>query len=177
MPSDPSPLISAEGISRRVRELAAEVSKTYAGNEIVAVGILKGAFVFMADLVRHLTVPVSCDFIRVSSYGDAKTSGGIVRFEFDVTQPLTDKHVLLIEDIVDTGLTLSYLCENFRTRKPASLRICALLHKPARTRVEVPLDFVGFTIPDKFVVGYGLDVAGKYRNLPFVGVVSEDEKT
>ncbi len=167
------PLLSARTVSRRVKALAKEITCAYKGKEIVVVGILKGAFVFMSDLIRHLNVPVTCDFIRVSSYGNRTHTGGVVRFEFDLTQPITGKHVLVVEDIVDTGLTLKFLLDNLRTRRPASLKVCTLLYKPARAQVSVPLDFLGFTIPNKFVVGYGLDVAGKYRNLPYVAAVKE----
>ena len=125
----------------------------------------------MGDLIRRLTVPVTCDFIRCSSYGDSKESSGHVRLDFDTTQPMGAKHVLLVEDIIDTGLTMNYLLENFHTRHPASLKVCALLQKPDRTKVQVPIDYLGFSIPDAFVVGYGLDYAGKHRNLGHIAVV------
>jgi hypoxanthine phosphoribosyltransferase len=164
-------LIGAQRLKRRVKELALEISSDYQEQELVLVGVLKGAFVFMADLARWITVPVRCDFIRVASYGGATTSSGVVRFEFDVTQPLEGQHVILVEDVVDTGLTVSYLVENLRTRRPASLRVCTLLDKPARRKSRVKIHYRGFEIPDVFVVGYGLDYQGLYRNLPFVGYV------
>lgn len=164
-------LIDSEAIQRRVAELGTQISRDYEGKELAVVGILKGSFVFMGDLIRRVTVPVTCDFIRCSSYGDSKESSGHVRLDFDTTQPMGGKHVLLVEDIIDTGLTMTYLLENFRTRHPASLKVCALLQKPDRTKVEVPIDYLGFSIPDAFVVGYGLDYAGKHRNLGHIAVV------
>ncbi len=164
-------LIDSEAIQRRVAELGTQISRDYEGKEVAVVGILKGSFIFMGDLIRRLTVPVTCDFIRCSSYGDSKESSGHVRLDFDTTQPMGAKHVLLVEDIIDTGLTMNYLLENFHTRHPASLKVCALLQKPDRTKVQVPIDYLGFSIPDAFVVGYGLDYAGKHRNLGHIAVV------
>ena len=164
-------LIDSDRVQARVRELGAQISRDYEGKDLAVVGILKGSFVFMADLIRQITVPVTCDFLRCSSYGDAKVSSGQVRLDLDTTQPMTGKHVLLVEDIIDTGLTMSYLLDNFRTRKPETLKVCALLHKPDRAKVQVPIDYLGFTIPDAFVVGYGLDHAGKFRNLNHIAVV------
>ncbi len=161
-------IISREAISAKVDEMAARISSDYAGKEIVAVGILKGAWIFMADLVRRLSVPVQCDFIGISSYGCDTETTGVVRITSDLTINISGRHVLLIEDIVDTGMTTQYLLDNFRTRQPAGLRICALLDKADRRRVTVPLDYVGFPVPDRFLVGYGLDYAQKYRQLPGV---------
>lgn len=164
-------LIDSAAIQRRVAELGAEISRDYAGKELAVVGILKGSFIFMADLIRCVSVPLTCDFLRCSSYGDAKESSGQVRLDLDTTQPMGGKHVLLVEDIIDTGLTMNYLLENFRTRHPASLKVCTLLQKPDRTKVTVPIDYLGFTIPNAFVVGYGLDYAGKHRNLTHIAVL------
>ncbi len=159
-------LISDEQIRSRVVELGAEITKDYAGrqNELVVVGVLKGCMLFMADLIRHIDLPLACDFLRVSSYEGGMRSTGVVRFEFDLTQTIKNKDVLLVEDIIDTGLTAGFLIKNLGIREPASLKIASLLHKPARTRTPVEIDYLGFTIEDKFVIGYGLDLAGLYRN-------------
>lgn len=166
-------LISSERIAARVAEMGAQITREYAsiGDELVLVGILKGSFVFLADLARAIDLPLTVDFIGLSSYGDATTSSGVVRLTQDLSRPIAGKHVLLVEDIVDTGLTMKYLLENLETRKPASLRLASLLEKPARAKVKTTIDFKGFEIEDKFVVGYGLDFKGQYRNLPFVGVL------
>ena len=161
-------LFSQEAIQSRVREMGREITEVYGQDEIVAVGILNGSFLFMADLVRAIELPLRCDFLGLSSYGDATESSGVVAITKDLGISIEDKHVLVIEDIVDTGLTLSYLIHNLGTRKPASLRIASLLSKPARRQVAVNIDFLGFTIEDRFVVGYGLDHAGLHRNLPFI---------
>ena len=163
--------IPEEEIQKRVRELGEEISRDYEGREIDVVGILKGCMMFMTDLIRCIHRPLTCDFLRVSSYGNAQTSSGVVRFDFDVTQPITGKHVLLIEDIIDTGLTIRYVLDNLMARKPASLKVCTLLDKRANRKVEVPIDYVGFSIPNKFVLGYGLDYEGKWRNLPYIAVL------
>lgn len=157
-------LLTEEEIRTRVFALAEEISADYAGREPLLVGVLKGAFIFLADLVRFLTIPVRVDFIAVSSYGGASESSGAVRILKDLDQSIEGLHVLLVEDIVDTGLTLNYLKENLRARGPASLKICTLLDKPSRRRVEVTVDYNGFVIPDEFVVGYGLDYNGNYRH-------------
>ena len=166
-------LIAQAKLQKRIAALGRAITREYRGEPVVLVGILKGSFMFMADLVRRIDLPLTCDFLRVSSYESGTETSGAVRFEFDVTQPIKGKHVLLVEDIVDTGLTINYLLENFRTRKPASLRVCALLHKPARTRVPVKIHYLGFTVPNQFVIGYGLDYAGQYRNLPCIGVMPD----
>jgi hypoxanthine phosphoribosyltransferase len=162
-------LLSAETIAARVRELGAQIQRDYAGEEIAVVAVLAGSFVFCADLVRAIDLPLSVDFLGVRSYGDDTSSSGVVRITHDLTRSITGKHVLLVEDIVDTGLTVRFLMDMFRTRSPKSLRLAALLHKPARARVNVPIDYLGFTIEDVFVVGYGLDAAQLYRNLPYLG--------
>jgi hypoxanthine phosphoribosyltransferase len=164
-------LLSAEEIGVRVRELGAEVTREYAGKSLVIVCVLKGSFVFAADLARAIDLPVRIEFLGVRSYGVDTETSGVVQITYDLTRPIEQAHLLLIEDIVDTGLTIGYLMDLLRTRGPASVRVCALLHKPARARVEVKIDFLGFTIEDRFVVGYGLDFAERYRNLPYIGVV------
>lgn len=164
-------LISAEQIAERVAELGKEIAKDYEGESIVLVCVLKGSFVFTADIARAIEGNVRVEFLGVQSYGEGTDSTGVVQITQDLTKSIEGEHVLLVEDIVDTGLTIAHLLDLFRTRKPASVKVCALLHKPARTRIEVPIDYLGFTIEDKFVVGYGLDWAQRYRNLPFIGVV------
>jgi hypoxanthine phosphoribosyltransferase len=162
-------LLSAETIASRVQQLGAQITQDYAGEEVVVVAVLAGSFVFAADLVRAMNLPLSVDFLGVRSYGDETSSSGVVRITYDLTRPISGKHVLLVEDIVDTGLTVRFLMDMLRTRSPKSLRLAALLHKPARARVTVPIDYLGFTIEDVFVVGYGLDAAQLYRNLPYLG--------
>lgn len=161
-------LISTEKLRARVAELGRKITRDYRGRDLVVVCVLKGAFMFTADLVRHIDLPLTCDFLRVSSYGSGTESSGNVRLEFDVTQPLKGKDVILVEDIVDTGLTIRSVLDALSAKKPASLAVCALLYKPERERVHIPIDYLGFTIPNKFVVGYGLDQAGRYRNLEYV---------
>jgi len=169
--TSPRPLLTAETIAARVRELGAQITRDYAGQEIVLVCVLKGSYMFAADLARAIDLPLRIEFLGVQSYGDGTTTSGEVRITLDVAHALSGRHVLLVEDIVDTGLTLSFLLEHLRSRDLASLKICSLLHKPARARVEVPVDYLGFTIDDVFIVGYGLDKAGLLRNLPYIGVV------
>lgn len=164
-------LMSAEAIAERNRELGEAITQSYpAGTELCVIGVLKGSFLFYADLIRHIELPLSCEFIGISSYGDETKSSGVVKITSDLTQSIQGRHVLILEDIIDTGLTMKYLLENFETRKPASIRVCTLLDKPSSHQGSVPIDFTGFTCPDAFVVGYGLDYAGKLRNLPFIGV-------
>jgi hypoxanthine phosphoribosyltransferase len=165
------PLISAEAIASRVRELGAEITREYAGKTLVLVCVLKGSFVFAADLARAIDLPVRIDFLGVRSYGVDTETSGVVQITYDLSRPIDHEHLLLVEDIVDTGLTIAYLMDLMRTRGPTSVRVCALLHKPARSRIEVKVDYLGFTIEDRFVVGYGLDFAERYRNLPYIGVV------
>jgi hypoxanthine phosphoribosyltransferase len=169
-------LISERRLRACVRALGRRIGREYRGRELVLAGVLKGSFIFMADLAREISLPLTCDFLRVSSYGWGTESTGDVRIEFDLTQPVKGKHVLLVEDIVDTGKTLGRVMEALRARGPASLRLCALLHKPARTVRRVPIDYLGFTIPDRFVVGYGLDLDGLHRNLPYIGVLNGDRR-
>ena len=162
-------LIDEETLAARVTELGAEVSADYQGRDLLLIGVLKGAVFFMADLMRHLTVPCEVDFMAISSYGDSTDSSGIVRILKDLDINIEGRHVLVVEDIIDSGLTLSYLMRNLESREPATLEVCALLTKPARREIDVPVRYVGFEIPNKFVVGYGLDFAERYRNLPYVG--------
>jgi hypoxanthine phosphoribosyltransferase len=165
-------LISAEKIATRVAELGAQITADYTGKQdVVVIGVLKGSILFMADLARHIALPIYMDFIGISSYGDATSSSGVVQITQDLSRPIEGKHVIVVEDIVDTGHTLSYLLANLATRRPASIKLASLLHKPERSEREVEIHYLGFTIPNKFVVGYGLDIAQQYRNLPFIGVV------
>ena len=171
---DPRPLITADRLASRVAELGEEIAARVPEGPVVVVGVLRGAFIFMADLVRAIPRPHRCDFLGVRSYGDATVSSGIVEITSDLLLPIAGEHVLLVEDIVDTGLTLKYLAEILGARHPRSLSVCALLSKPARRRVDVQLDFVGFEVPDQFVVGYGLDAAQQYRHLPCIAVLEGD---
>jgi hypoxanthine phosphoribosyltransferase len=164
-------LISEEQIAAKVAELAAAVDAEYAGKEILLVGVLKGAVMFMADFARALRTPVSLEFMAVSSYGSATSSSGVVRILKDLDRDVVGKHVLVVEDIIDSGLTLSWLLRNIRSRGPASVAVVALLRKPEALKVEVPVNHIGFDIPSEFVVGYGLDYAERYRDLPFVGLL------
>jgi hypoxanthine phosphoribosyltransferase len=167
-------LISQRRLEARIRQLGREISRDYRGERPVLVGVLRGAFVFLADLLRSVTIPAEVDFISVGSYGDAKVSSGVVRLLQDLNTNIRGRHVILVEDIVDTGVTLSYLMHNLRTRRPKSLEICTLLDKHQKRKVHVPLKYVGFRIPDKFVVGYGLDHAQQHRNIPYISWVKED---
>ena len=165
-------LISAAKIAERVRELGAQITSEYAGRELVLVGVLKGSFLFLADLARAIeSTEVRVEFLGVQSYGDETSSSGVVEITFDLKKPIDGKDVLVVEDIVDTGLTMEYIQKNLRTRNPASVKLCSLLHKPARQKVKTHIDYLGFTIDDLFVVGYGLDFGEKYRNLPYIGLV------
>ena len=170
-------LHSKEAIQARVHELGAQITRDYQGKDLVLVTVLKGAILFAADLCREIDLPLSLDFIGLSSYGEATESSGVVKITSDLTKPIEGKHVLVIEDIIDTGLTMRYLLDNLATRHPASVKICSLLHKPARARTKIPIEYLGFTIPDLFVVGYGLDAGEKFRNVPFIGVVRAHPKT
>ncbi|HYM83955.1 MAG TPA: hypoxanthine phosphoribosyltransferase [Candidatus Dormibacteraeota bacterium] len=164
-------LLSEAEIRERVAELGRQVSDDYAGHELTLVSVLKGSLPFMADLMRAISVPVRIDLMEVSSYGNTTESSGLVRILKDLSASIEGRDVLIVEDIIDTGLTLNYLLRYLRGKNPRSLRICTLLDKPARRLVEIPVDYVGFTIPDRFVVGYGLDYGEIYRNLRFVGVL------
>ena len=159
-------LIEEEPLQARIAELGAEISREYDGRDLLLVGVLKGAVFFMADLMRELTIPCEIDFMAISSYGAATDSSGVVRILKDLDANIAGRDVLVVEDIIDSGLTLSYLMRSLKARKPASLEICALLTKPERREIDVPVKFVGFEIPNKFVIGYGLDFAERYRNLP-----------
>ncbi|SHK29606.1 hypoxanthine phosphoribosyltransferase [Desulforamulus aeronauticus] len=167
-------LLDEEHIKERVAQLALQISQDYQGESILMVGILKGAMVFLADLVRHINVPTFFDFMAVSSYGAGTVSSGAVRILKDLDKSIHGRHVIIVEDIVDTGLTLQYLVENIKARGPASLKVCTLLDKPSRRKVEVPIDYNGFSIPDEFVVGYGLDYNERYRNLPYIAVLKPE---
>lgn len=167
-------LLTRQEIQERVAVLGKEISKDYQGKELLAVGVLKGSVVFLADLLRVLTVPVELDFIAVSSYGAASKSTGIVRILKDLDRTVKGREVLLVEDIVDTGLTLKYITEHLNSQQPAGVRVCALLDKPSRRKVDVQIDYLGFSVPDEFMVGYGLDFAGRYRNLPDVCILRRE---
>jgi hypoxanthine phosphoribosyltransferase len=163
--------VEREELEGRVRELGEEISRDYEGRDLLLVGVLKGAIFFLSDLMRHLSVPCEVDFMAVSSYGSSTDSSGVVRILKDLDAAIEGREVLIVEDIVDSGLTLSYLYRILSAREPASVRVCALLTKPARRTVELPIDYVGFEIPNEFVVGYGLDYGERYRNLPYVAVL------
>lgn len=168
-------LMSAEQIAQRNQELGKAITESYpAGTELCVVGVLKGSFLFYADLVRHIELPLHCEFIGISSYGNETKSSGVVKITSDLSTSIQDRDVLIIEDIIDTGLTMKYLLENFETRQPKSIKVCTLLDKPTSHKGIIPIDFTGFTCPDAFVVGYGLDYASKLRNLPFIGVYHGD---
>ncbi|HEX4717739.1 MAG TPA: hypoxanthine phosphoribosyltransferase [Thermoleophilaceae bacterium] len=166
-------LVSQEDLERRVRELGAEISRDYEGKELFLVGVLKGAVFFLSDLMRCLEVPCEVDFMAVASYGSSTDSSGVVRILKDLDATIEGKDVLIVEDIIDSGLTLSYLLRTLRARDPRSLEVCALLTKPERREVDLPIRYTGFEIPNKFVIGYGLDHAERYRNLPYVAVLQE----
>jgi hypoxanthine phosphoribosyltransferase len=163
-------LFDAATIDRRVREMGREITAAYGGEPLVLVAILKGSFVFMADLARAIDLPLRTEFMAISSYGDDTESSGVVKIISDLGHPVEGQHVLIVEDIVDTGLTMQYLLQNLSTRRPASIKVCTLLHKPDNAVVDVHLDYVGFEIPNEFVIGYGLDLRNRFRNLPFIGV-------
>lgn len=169
-----SVLLDADTIGKRVAELGAQISKDYEGKELVAVCILRGCVVFFADLMRAVSIPMTIDFLAVSSYGAGSVSGGNVKIKYDMEDDIQGKHVLIVEDIIDTGYTLERLLDMLRAREPASIEICCLLSKPDRRKVEVPVKYTGFEIPDEFVVGYGLDFDSKYRNFDCVGVLKRE---
>ncbi len=166
-------LVSEEDLQRRVTELAAEVSSDYEGRDLLLVAILKGAVPFLADLMRQITVPCELDFMAVSSYGSSTDSSGVVRILKDLDVSIAGRDVLIVEDIIDSGLTLHYLLKNLNAREPESLEVCALLTKPERRRVEIPIRYVGFEIPNRFAIGYGLDLDERYRNLSYVAALAE----
>jgi hypoxanthine phosphoribosyltransferase len=167
-------LIEADALRARVAELGEEISAYYEGRDLLLIGVLKGAVFFMADLMRHLTVPCEVDFMAISSYGAQTDSSGVVRILKDLDINIEGRFVLVVVAIIDSGLTLSYLMRNLESREPASLEVCALLTKPGRREIDVPVRWIGFEIPNRFVIGYGLDFAERYRNLPYVGVLSEE---
>ncbi len=166
-------LIEEAALKARIAELGEDISTFYEGRDLLLIGVLKGAVFFMADLMRHLTVPCEVDFMAISSYGAATDSSGVVRILKDLDINIAGRHVLVVEDIIDSGLTLSYLIRTLESREPASLEVVALMTKPTRREIDVPVRWTGFEIPNRFVIGYGLDFAEKYRNLPYVGVLSE----
>jgi hypoxanthine phosphoribosyltransferase len=167
-------LVSSEEIQEKVREMGERITKDYRRENLLLVGILRGAVVFLSDLMRHLELPCEIDFMEVSSYGAETTSSGVVRILKDLEEGITGRHVLIVEDIIDTGLTLSYLRRSLLARKPASLEICALLSKPSRRQIALEVKYVGFEVPDVFVVGYGIDFAGAYRNLPDIHALDSE---
>lgn len=164
-------LVSRDAIKEKVKELGKKISEDYQGKELVLIGVLKGGFIFLADLVREITIPVDIDFISVSSYGQSTQSSGIVRIVKDIDIDIQDKHVLIVEDLVDTGLTLRYLKDLFRNKEPLSVKVCAAFDKPSKRKVNIGIEYKGIDVPDMFIVGYGLDYAGKYRNFPDVCVI------
>jgi len=176
-PPEVRSLISAERIAARVNELAAQITRDYAGRSVVLLSVLKGSFVFAADLARAIDLPIRMEFLGVRSYGDDTKSSGVVQITQDLTRPVTGDDLVIVEDIIDTGLTISYLREQLKGRNPASVKVAALLHKPARMQREVEIDYLGFTIDDVFVVGYGLDYAERYRNLSYLGVLDPAQPT
>jgi len=165
-------LVQADELQHRIKEMAEEISRDYKGRDLLLIGVLKGAVFFLADLMRHLDVPCEVDFMAVSSYGSSTDSSGVVRILKDLDAPLEGRNVLIVEDIVDSGLTLQYLMRTLAARNPASIEVCALLTKPERRKVDTPARYVGFEIPDKFAIGYGLDYAERYRNLPYVATLT-----
>ncbi|NLM12595.1 MAG: hypoxanthine phosphoribosyltransferase [Epulopiscium sp.] len=167
-------LFTEEEIAEKVKELGQQISKDYHGEDLTVVGILKGSNIFMGDLIRKIDIPLSIDFMVVSSYGQSTESSGVVKVLKDLEYSIEGKNILIVEDIIDTGLTLDYLKENLLRRKPKSLKICTLLDKPTRRKVDLKVDYIGFEIPDAFIVGYGIDYAEKYRNLPFIASLKEE---
>ena len=170
-------LITEPQIAARVHQLAREISAEYADKPLLVVGVLHGAYVFMADLVRQLTLPVRCAFVMLSSYGDDTVTSGEVKLRLDLLRPVDGEHLLVVDDIVDTGVSIAWLVEHLTAKNPASLRLCVLLDKPARRRVPIKIDYVGFEVPDRFVVGYGIDCADHHRELPYIGYVPSDEQS
>jgi hypoxanthine phosphoribosyltransferase len=167
-------LIGTEELQAKVAELGRQISEDYRGRNPLLICLLRGAVVFLSDLIRAIDIPLEMDFIAISSYGASTESSGVVRLVMDLKSNITGRNVLIVEDIVDTGRTLAYILDNLRTRRPADIKVCALLNKPYRREVQVELDYHGFEIPDEFVVGYGLDYAESYRNLPFIGVLKPE---
>lgn len=167
-------LFSEEEIKKKVIELGEMITKDYAGKDLIVIGVLKGANMFLSDLIRNIDIRITIDFIDVSSYGASTESSGVVKINKDLDFSIENKNILIVEDIIDTGLTLKYLLKNLRSRNPKSIKICTLLDKPERRKVDIKVDYIGFNIPDEFIVGYGIDYAEKYRNLPFVASLKEE---
>lgn len=167
-------LLDTDVLVNRIHELGDEISKDYAGEEVMLVGILKGASVFLADLIRQISIPAYIDYMVVSSYGNSAETSGVVRIIKDLEDNIEGKNIIIVEDIIDTGLTLAYLKQNLLSRHPKSLKICTLLDKPARRVMEIDVDYKGFEVPDEFIIGYGIDYAEKYRNLPFIGILKRE---
>jgi hypoxanthine phosphoribosyltransferase len=167
-------LVTAEQLQRRVRELGGQISADYAGRDLLMIGVLKGAVFFLSDLMRHVSTPCEVDFMAVASYGSATDSSGVVRILKDLDRPIAGREVLIVEDIVDSGLTLQYLLRSLGARDPGSLEVCALLTKPERRKVDLPTRYVGFEIPNRFAIGYGLDHAERYRNLPYIAALNDE---
>jgi hypoxanthine phosphoribosyltransferase len=174
MPDVKEVLITSDQIEAKVREIGARITEDYRGEKPLLVGVLRGAVVIMSDLMRNIDLQCELDFMDISSYGSGTSSSGVVRILKDLEEDITDRHVLIVEDIIDTGLTLSYLMRSLQARKPASLEVCALLSKPSRRRAKLDVRYLGFEVPDEFVVGYGLDYAGAYRNLPDICVLKPE---
>ena len=170
-------LITEQQIQERIAALGAQISTDYAGKDPLLVGVLRGVFIFMADLVRAITIPIDIDFIGITRYGPSAQTQGVVRLTKDLDIFTQNRHILFVEDIIDTGLSLRYILRTLRTRQPASLKVCTLFNKPRKRLFELSVDYVGFMLPDRFVVGYGLDYDERYRNLPFVGVLKEEAIT
>lgn len=168
-------LLDEQTLANTVQHLGAQITRDYQGQELLVIGILKGANVFMADLIRKIDLPIQIDFMAVSSYGHSTQSSGVVKINKDLDTDIENRHILIVEDIIDTGLTLKYLSENLQTRHPKSLKICTLLDKPERRKTQLAIDYVGFEIPDVFIVGYGIDHAEQHRNLPYIGVIAANE--
>ncbi len=169
------PMISEQRLAKKVKQLAKQISRDYKNTTPLLVGVLKGAWVFMADLVRHITIPVNCDFLQVSSYGDATESSGVVKIVTDLKCTIENRDIILVEDIIDTGLTLKYIKDYLSLKRPKTIKICSLLDKPARHKIKVKIDYLGFKVPNKFVVGYGIDYQELYRNLPYIAYVKLDK--
>ncbi|QIB28062.1 hypoxanthine phosphoribosyltransferase [Caloranaerobacter azorensis] len=167
-------LIETDELQKRIKELGQEITRDYKDKDLVVICVLKGAVMFMSDLCKNIDLPLSIDFMAVSSYGSSTQSSGVVRILKDLDSSIEDRDVLIVEDIIDTGLTLSYLVENLKSRGPKSVKLCTLLNKPERRKTDVKVDYIGFTIPDEFVVGYGLDFNEKYRNLPYICILKEE---
>ncbi|WP_425447833.1 hypoxanthine phosphoribosyltransferase [Dethiothermospora halolimnae] len=167
-------IVSSEDLEDKISSLGKKISKDYKGKDLMLIGVLKGSIMFMSDLAKNIDIPLTMDFMAVSSYGDSTESSGVVRINKDLDSSIEGKDVLIVEDIVDTGLTLNYLVDNLKSRGANSIKICSLLDKPERRRVNVNIDYIGFQVPDEFVVGYGIDYAQKYRNLPYIAILKEE---